>query len=274
MLGRIFGVAHRTIVRTCISARPQQNFNLSTAQFAACRKFSVTRPTRAEAIRTVAAEKEDFDKEEGEVGEIYHVAPIQLYSKSGKIATNIFQAIKDEAETAQVLSELYTLYNSILETPELEAFLTNPVIKLESTNIFLDTYAKAAKFSPYTRDILEDLAEAHQLGLLPAVADDLGRLLRAHVGLVSVDVFVARQDAAVPDHKEIREKLELPEDTKLKVHYHVNKRIRGGVVLKTDDYVYDDALSTDLIKLNAAIRLQDSQKHEQWKSEALQELGV
>jgi len=279
MLGRIFGIAHRTIVRTCVSARPQQNFNLSTAQFAACRKFSVTRPTRAEAVKTVA-EDEDIDEEEAEdeaedeKGEIYHEAPIKLYSKSGEIATYIFQSIEDVNVTVRVVNELHTFYESTLETPELEEFLNDPALKLDTAYKLLYKYGDLVELSPYTRDILDDLAEARQFGKLRAVAEDLLTLLREYFSLVPVDVYVAKEGQDVPDDEEIIEKLELPEDTVLEVRQHVDKSILGGVILKTKDYIYDDSLSTDIKKLNAAIALRNSHVFELWKSKAFQDLGL
>lgn len=116
---------------------------------------------------------------------------------------------KSPATLAKVQSELATIASAIKDTPEINAFVTNPTLSAKDRSTGLQTLLAKAEgpkkepVSDVTKNLFSLLAENGRLGETPGVIEGFNEMLAAHKGELTVTVT-----SAAPLPKDVQTKLE------------------------------------------------------------------
>lgn len=95
------------------------------------------------------------------------------------------------------------------------------------------------------------LAEEGALNLWPDIEKELILLFGKASGKEVVELVTAKEEVKV--NTELIETLNLAAKKKLDINRSVNEELIGGVVLKTDDLIFDASVKTQLSKLKSEL---------------------
>ncbi|EGN99909.1 OSCP, subunit 5 of the stator stalk of mitochondrial F1F0 ATP synthase [Serpula lacrymans var. lacrymans S7.3] len=169
------------------------------------------------------------------------------------------------AKSPQVLSkvqtELNAISNTIKETPELNAFVTNPTLSANDRSAGLATLysraegtgAKKEPISDVTKNLFAILSENGRLGETQGVIEGFNELVAKYKGELTVTVT-----SASPLPRDISSRLEtvlkqssaVQQAKSLKVTNKVNPALLGGIVVDFGDKTIDLSVSSRVNKLN------------------------
>ncbi|KAI9569581.1 OSCP, subunit 5 of the stator stalk of mitochondrial F1F0 ATP synthase [Boletus coccyginus] len=167
------------------------------------------------------------------------------------------------AKSPQVLSkvqtELNTISKSVAETPELNAFISNPTLSAkERATGLASLYAKAEgprkePVSDVTKNLFVVLSENGRLNETPGVIDGFNELVAKYRGELEVIVTSAAplpKDAAAKLESILKQSQAAQHAKSLKVVNKVNSSLMGGIVVDFGDKSIDLSVSSRVNKLN------------------------
>jgi len=167
------------------------------------------------------------------------------------IARRYAQALYEEAEAQGVMEavdgDVHAIRDALDASRELAAFFASPVVSRERKRTVVRSLF-AERVSETTVRFVEMLVEKRREDLFADVADAFLALRDEHLGIVGVPVRSARPlDADAEQAVGSRMKELTGKDTRLSVT--VDPALRGGIVVRVGDTVYDGSVKNRLESL-------------------------
>lgn len=155
-------------------------------------------------------------------------------------------------ELGALAAQLDTVAQVMKADPGVAETLASPGLPEDRRRALLDTLAKAAGLSPKASGLLGILAEHRHLGLLPLVAQQVGRIHDRLSGIVEAEVTSAQ--TLPPDVAErTRQTLERAAGRKVRMSLRIDPSLIGGIVARVGSTIYDGSIRTRLQALRSHI---------------------
>lgn len=154
-------------------------------------------------------------------------------------------SIGKEKGTMEVLaSDLNMISDTLHSSSDLRAVMHSPVIRPDAKRKVLVEIFKS-HLSADTMTFIDLLVKKGRPQLLVSVASEFQRLLDVENNVINADITSARElDEAAK--KQIVAKLEERTGLKVRAHYVIDPKIRGGFVAKIGDTLIDASLQHQL----------------------------
>jgi F-type H+-transporting ATPase subunit delta len=174
-------------------------------------------------------------------------------SLSGRYATALFELARDKKAIDGVGASLASLKKAIVESSDLRALTTNPLVTREASAKGVAALAKAMKLDKLTTNFLGVLAGNRRLAELGSVIAAFESLASAYRGEVTADVTSAHKlDAA--QVKKLKTQLKTKVGRDVAVNLTVDPQILGGLIVKIGSQMIDSSIKTRLNTLAVAMK--------------------
>ena len=161
-------------------------------------------------------------------------------------ARALFEAAQDQGKTGVVRDQLRSLGDALAETPELEAFLTNPQLDARAKASVLEEVATGA--DPLFRNFLMLVAEKGRGGDLRVIADEFDRLVDREQGRIVVELTTAHE-LSDDEAKAIVSQIEQASGRTVEASRSVDPDLIGGLILQAGSLRVDASVRGRLQKL-------------------------
>jgi F-type H+-transporting ATPase subunit delta len=159
------------------------------------------------------------------------------------------QALADVAgelkQEDQVLKEL-TSFSALLDSnKELMEALTHPAVPFSAKRNIVQELAKEIPLSQIVVNFILVLIERARLPQFQEVLEAYGGILDELHGIVRADVFASEKVDKAADQR-LQKAVSTLTGKKVKVNYHVDESLIGGLKLQIGSTIYDGSLGTQL----------------------------
>ncbi|MFN8224032.1 MAG: ATP synthase F1 subunit delta [Gaiellales bacterium] len=161
-------------------------------------------------------------------------------------ARALFEAAKDQDRTAIVGDQLRELATALAETPELEAFLTNPQLDPRAKASLLEEIATGA--DPLVQNFLKLAAEKGRGGDLRDIAAEFEQLVDREQGRITVELTTAHE-LSDTDAAAIVSQIEKSSGRSVEASRSVDPSLIGGLILQAGTLRVDASVRGRLEKL-------------------------
>jgi F-type H+-transporting ATPase subunit delta len=175
----------------------------------------------------------------------------------GEIARRYARAVFGIGETPQaratLAADVATLAQEIAASEDLRRVLFTPVHPRAERKGVVHELAQRLGVSPAVRAVAEILVDESRTQLLPALGEEMRRLVDAEAGRVEARVTCARPlDAAA--QTQLREALAQRVGSEVVLALEVDPTLIGGVVARVGDLLFDGSIRTQLENLGANLK--------------------
>lgn len=171
-----------------------------------------------------------------------------------RYARAVFGLGEGRAErTAELLREFDALVEEIVESPELSRCLLTPLFPREERRGVIGELCDRLELSPETRATAVILVNENRMPLLPAIRDELRRLVDRAAGRLEARVTSARPLDS-EQQEAIRQALSRRLDAEVSLELEVDSGLIGGAVARVGDLLLDGSVRTRLENLGANLR--------------------
>jgi len=175
-----------------------------------------------------------------------------------KVSTRYAKALYGLAgevdSVAQVYSDLKQIQQIVMQSSELRNLINSPLINhRKKSAIFEEIFS--GKIGATTLEFVKLLAHKQRETLIISIAQQFEKLFNMNNNIVEAIVTTAR-DIDDATKKQIIEALEIRTGKTIKPQFTVNPAIKGGIVVRIEDKVYDASIQNKLEKLR--LRLKES----------------
>jgi F-type H+-transporting ATPase subunit delta len=155
-------------------------------------------------------------------------------------------------ELGTMAAQLAAVAQVMKADPVVADTLASPGISEDRRRALIDTLAKMAGLSPKTVTLLGILAQHRRVGLMPLIAQQVGRIHDRRSGIIEAEVTSAHP--LTPDVAEkTRQTLERAAGTRVRLSLRTDPSLIGGIVAKVGSTVYDGSIRTRLSALRSHI---------------------
>jgi F-type H+-transporting ATPase subunit delta len=159
-------------------------------------------------------------------------------------ARSILELANERDQSGDIGRDLAGIREVVERNPSFGAFLADPGIGAAERTTVLEKLFRG-RVNPLVLNLLLVLNARGRAGLLGPVADAFANLLDAQLGIVEVDVTVARR---IDDDQldQVRQRVSQALGKNAVVHQHVDEDIIGGLVLRVEDRLIDASVRYQL----------------------------
>ncbi|SMO42918.1 ATP synthase F1 subunit delta [Fodinibius sediminis] len=168
-----------------------------------------------------------------------------------RYATALLELAKERDELEEILEDIKLVQNTLKDSKELVTFLRSPVIKFDDKAAVLEKLF-FDKFQEPTRLFVKLVARKDRINLLDQITDAFIQLYKKHVGIITVDVFVA-EEISDEQRQLLHQKLEDKTQKKVELNVTVDASLKGGMAVRIDDTVIDGTVKHQLAKLEESL---------------------
>lgn len=168
-----------------------------------------------------------------------------------RYATALLELAEERDEVGQILEDIRLINNTLEGSRDLVVFLKSPVIKFDDKiealeELFFEDLEKT------TRLFVELLARKDRVKLLDQVTTAFIEKYKEYAGIITVEVFVARE--LEQDQKErLQSELEDKTQKTVDMNITVDKTLKGGMAIRIDDTVIDGTVKHKLEELEESL---------------------
>lgn len=186
------------------------------------------------------------------------VAP-SVYGQSGKYAQALFNTAKKRGGNTltSLLNELNTFYKAYNVNVSIQQGLDNPVLSGDKKSSLVKQLAPKLKLSELSTQFISVLTGKGHVGLLKEILNDYERLVAFERNEVRATVISSEQ---LNDEQKRRItdalKKRVSGNQSLHVTERVDPKILGGLVVTIDDKSVDLSVSTQIRKIETALKRQ------------------
>ena len=174
-------------------------------------------------------------------------------SLGGRYATALFELARDERSLDAVSASLRTLKQALVESADLRALTTSPLVGREDAGKAIAAVAPVLGIDPLTTKFLGVLAANGRLSQLRPIITAFTTLVARHRGETTAEVVSAHplDDEQVAQLKaKLRQRL----GREVSVDLTVNPAILGGLIVKVGSTQIDGSIRTKLNTLAHAMK--------------------
>jgi F-type H+-transporting ATPase subunit delta len=178
---------------------------------------------------------------------------MSLRTSANRYARALFDvALQEKADLAKIGADLEALADVVREHEALVREVERPGVPDAARKAVASKLSERLGAAPPVAKLLQVLAEAHKLALVPALAAAYQERLRAHRNIVRAEV-----ESAVPLPPDKTQALEASlaavTGKKVELVAAVNPDLLGGVVARIGSTVYDGSVRTQLKKMRETL---------------------
>jgi F-type H+-transporting ATPase subunit delta len=169
-------------------------------------------------------------------------------SLQGRYASALFDLASEKGFVTAVESDLDSLGQAIVVTPDLADLIRNPRVGRADATKAIDAVAQVIGVSELTRNFLGVLAQNGRLAALPEIVRAFATIAAAQRGEVTAEVTSAHplDDQQVA---QLAQKLKTREGKEVKIKATVDPEILGGLVVRIGSRQIDGSIRTRLNSL-------------------------
>lgn len=166
-------------------------------------------------------------------------------STARRYAEAAFDVARQDGNVDQWLSDLQYV-KGMLERRTIRQYFDEPNVSREEK---VQTLPRIfGGLQPHALNLLRILTVKHRMHLLPAIIEELERLIRESRGVAEAMVTVARPiDGS--EQQEIAHRLSAMLGRQVEVHTRIEKNIIGGIVVRVGDQLIDASVAGRLDRL-------------------------
>ena len=168
-----------------------------------------------------------------------------------RYAKALLELALERDEVEPILEDIQFMHNTIADSRELVVFLKSPIINFDDKiaaleELFFDDLQEATKL------FVKLLAKKDRINLLDQIAEAFIEKYKEYAGIITVEVFVARElndDQKDELHSELEQKTQKTVD----MNITVDESLKGGMAIRIDDTVIDGTVKHKLEELEESL---------------------
>lgn len=168
-----------------------------------------------------------------------------------RYATALLELADERDEVEQILEDITFIHNTLEGSRELVVFLKSPIIKFDDKiealeELFFDRLEEPTKL------FLKLLSRKDRISLLDQIAEAFIKDYKEYAGIITVDVFVARE-LTEDQQKELQHELEEKTQKTIEMNLTIDESLKGGMAIRIDDTVVDGTIKHKLEELEESL---------------------
>lgn len=174
-------------------------------------------------------------------------------SLAGRYASALFDLARDQRQIDAVAQSLSTLKAALLESGDLQALVSSPLIGRQAAGSALAAAAAPLGLDQVTTNFIGVLARNGRLRQLPEIIRIFERLAAEHRGETTAEVTTAR---ALDDDqlRALRSKLGERPGRAIRIDARIDPSILGGIIVRLGSQMIDASIRTKLNTLATAMK--------------------
>ncbi len=164
-----------------------------------------------------------------------------------RYATTLLDAAEETNVLDTVRKDVQGLLETLSNSQELNEFLSNPLIDSEVQDRTLVAIFDG-KVQMLTRNFLSLIAQRRRANSLVPILSAFTEMVEEREGILSAEV-VSAVELDDEQLKRLSERLALYTGKQIRLHARVDSTLRGGLVARVGDTVFDGSLNTHLERL-------------------------
>lgn len=168
-----------------------------------------------------------------------------------RYATALLELAQERNELEEVLANVEFIHNTLNDSQELVTFLKSPIIKFDDKTAVLDELF-SSELEESTRLFIKLLARKDRINLLDQITESFIQQYKKHVGIITVDVYVAN-DLSEEQRQSLHQKLEEKTQKQVDMNVTVDASLKGGMAVRIDDTVIDGTVKHQLEQLQESL---------------------
>jgi len=165
-----------------------------------------------------------------------------------RYATTLLEAAVETQALEQVQEDVEHLVATLRQSPDLVSFLSNRLLEAQVQRNALEELL-TGKVQELTLNFLLLMAQRQCAYLLPEVLETFLKLAEERIGTVRAEVRSV-VELSEEQAERLRVRLAAYSDKEVRLHVQVDKRLRGGLVVRIGDTIFDCSLDTQLRRLH------------------------
>ena len=164
-----------------------------------------------------------------------------------RYAATLLDAAEETGVLDAVRSDVQGVLETISNSQELDEFLNNPLISPEVQDRTLAAVFDG-KVQVLTRNFLSLIAQRRRASFLVSVLSAFTEMVEEREGILSAEV-VSAVELSDEQQGRLAERLADYTGKQIRLHARVDSTLRGGLVARVGDTVFDGSLNTHLERL-------------------------
>jgi F-type H+-transporting ATPase subunit delta len=164
-----------------------------------------------------------------------------------RYAATLLEAAEETGVLDAVRKDVQGVLETLAGSQELADFLANPLLSAEVQDRTLVALFDG-KVQPLTRNFLSLVAQRRRAGMLAATLSAFAEMVEEREGVLSAEVVSAVQ-LSEEQQGRLAERLAAYTGKQIRLHARVDSALRGGLVARVGDTVFDGSLNTPLERL-------------------------
>jgi F-type H+-transporting ATPase subunit delta len=171
---------------------------------------------------------------------------------ANRYARALADVITERRETNEVSSELNLFAGMLRQHEQLRAVFASPVLPLERKRAVLNELLARLKLSTTSHNFLYLLLNNARLHELDQMLRALSRELDARTNIVSAEITTARE-IDEQEKSMLRDRLKGATGKEVRLQFHTDPNIIGGVVTRIGSLIYDGSIKNQLAQMKRVL---------------------
>jgi F-type H+-transporting ATPase subunit delta len=171
---------------------------------------------------------------------------------ANRYARALADVITERRETEAVAAELSGFAEMMREHEQLRAVFSSPVLPLERKRAVLNELLSRLKPRPTSNNFLHLLLNNSRLHELDQMLRALASELDARSNIVSAEITTARE-IGEKEKVMLRDRLKSATGKDVRLQFHTDPDIIGGVVTRIGSLIYDGSVKNQLAQMKRAL---------------------
>lgn len=176
----------------------------------------------------------------------YFTNTVKLYSET------IFKHTQENGIIAHIWKDFSKLKDILSNNNSIINIVSAPIYSEEEQKQLINTIIEDLDLSKDMINFLYILSQNKRLSLLPQIIDYFHILMKAASGTQQVEAIIAKALSKEEQDKIIK-RLEKLFSSKIDINFIENKDILAGIIIKTDNKMFDASLKTKLADFNESV---------------------
>jgi F-type H+-transporting ATPase subunit delta len=171
---------------------------------------------------------------------------------ANRYARALADVITERRETNEVVSELDLFAGMMRQYEQLREVFASPVLPLERKRAILNELLARLKLRPTSNNFLHLLLNNSRLHELDQMLRALSRELDARTNIVSAEITTARE-IGEQEKSMLRDKLKGATGKEVRLRFHTDPNIIGGIVTRIGSLIYDGSIKNQLAQMKRSL---------------------
>jgi F-type H+-transporting ATPase subunit delta len=171
---------------------------------------------------------------------------------ASRYARALADVITERRETNEVVSELTLFAGMMRQYEQLRDVFASPVLPLDRKRGVLKELLARLKLRPTSNNFLHLLLNNLRLHELDQMLRALSRELDARTNIVSAEITTARE-IGEQEKSTLRDKLKGVTGKEVRLQFHTDPNIIGGVVTRIGSLIYDGSIKNQLAQMKRVL---------------------